>query len=351
MPKVVLPLHSELTDMDCLKDSLLLHSETINKRSGGQTLLSLLVRYKPDLIHDHGAWLPFHLKIFLLAKFLRIPYVLSPHGNFEAWAMSHKGLKKKFAWHLYQKFIVKYSSALVVNSFHEYSRLRELGFKNKIAIIPNGVEFPVDRSGVDQEIKLPVKKALFFSRINPIKGVLELLEAWKASSALEFGYVLNIYGNSDDESYLARVKSRIAELGLGDSVFLRGAVYGSEKWRIYKEHDFFILPSYSENFGIVVAEALFSGLPVITTDGAPWHHLDEMGFGKTVSLQDQSLRVAIDEYMIKFGKKDGVPAEIRFAASQYAADNFSWPEIALKYSEFYKWLLGQGEAPLFLKAE
>lgn len=352
VPKVVLPLYKFLSGSYCAKNFGLFHSDPSLRDEHGKGLISWLLSLRPDIIHDHGAWLPFHLKVFIAAKLFDIPFVVSPHGNFDAWAMSHKGLKKKIAWHAYQKHIIRFSAAVVVNSQLEYRRLRELGFNNTIAIIGNGVEFPLLPSDARAESKSITRKALFFSRINPIKGILELLLAWKNSQArVVHGYILNIYGNSDDAVYLALVSAKITELGLCDSVFLKGPVYGEAKWAVYEDHDFFILPSHSENFGIVVAEALFSGLPVITTDGTPWRHLDALGLGRSISLKDKSLQLAIDERIEILVAEGGLSADFRVAAKKYAVENFSWIEIAAKYLVFYHWMLGEGERPDFVRVD
>lgn len=352
VPKVVLPLYKLLKNSSCSQNFGLFHSDLALMDEPRKGLMSWLLSLRPNIIHDHGAWLPFHLKVFIAAKLCGIPFVLSPHGNFDAWAMSHKGLKKKIAWHAYQKHIIRFSAAIVVNSQLEYRRLRELGFNNCIAVIGNGVEFPRLCSDVKTESKAITRKALFFSRINPIKGVLELLSAWKNSQArVTHGYILNIYGNSDDAAYLARVSAAITELGLCDSVFLKGPVYGDAKWAVYEDHDFFVLPSHSENFGIVVAEALFSGLPVITTDGTPWRHLEALGLGKSVSLKDQSLRLAIDERIESLVAEGVLSVAFRTSARKYAVENFSWDKIAVKYLEFYRWMLNKGERPRFVRVD
>lgn len=351
IPKVVMPLYAQL-NRESFGDFYLLHSDSIREGQKKIGLISWISKLRPDVVHDHGTWLPFHLKVFIAAKLFGVPFVMSPHGSIDAWAMAHKGMKKKIAWHGYQKYIIRFADAVVVNSQLEYLRLRELGFNNPVAIIENGVEFPQHPSVFESKPKEITRKALFFSRINPKKGILELLLAWKNSQArVAHGYTLNIYGNSDDAAYLALVSKRIVELKLSDSVFLKGPIYGEAKWTVFAEHDFFILPSYSENFGIVVAEALFSGLPVITTDTTPWQHLEALALGRSVSLKDQSLRLAIDERIETLVKDGGLSVGSRVTARKYVVENFSWTVIALKYVLFYEWILGKAEKPDFLMVD
>ena len=158
------------------------------------------------------------------------------------------------------------------------------------------------------------RRVLFVSRMHPKKGVLELVESWarvfKAKGegeqwCCELVYTVN---GPEEKAYEQKVKQRIIELGMSyvegqrskvkgqtedgrnhcrtsglgpqtsspDFIFT-GALDDEKKWEAYGRADLFVLPTYSENFGIVVAEALWAGVPVITTKGAPWAELEETG--------------------------------------------------------------------------
>ena len=129
-------------------------------------------------------------------------------------------------------------------------------------------------------------RVLFVSRMHPKKGVLELVEAFKkvvSGGVRECGsegvkewkveLVYTVSGELERE-YEAKVKARVKELGLEDRFIFTGALNDDEKWKAYARADLFVLPTYSENFGIVVAEALWAGVPVITTKGTPWSELE-----------------------------------------------------------------------------
>ena len=136
------------------------------------------------------------------------------------------------------------------------------------------------------------KRVLFVSRMHPKKGVLELVEAWsKLSSAssvvkdwcCELVYTVN--GDFERE-YEAKVKAKVKELRLENQFIFTGALNDDEKWEAYDRADLFVLPTYSENFGIVVAEALWAGVPVITTKGTPWKELEDRKCGKWIDLPE-----------------------------------------------------------------
>lgn len=130
------------------------------------------------------------------------------------------------------------------------------------------------------------------SRMHPKKGVMELMEAWgrlvvsrqsSVVSGWECELVYTVSGELEKE-YEAKVKARVKELGLEDQFIFTGALDDEKKWKAYGRADLFVLPTYSENFGIVVAEALWAGVPVITTKGTPWKELEDRKCGKWIDL-------------------------------------------------------------------
>ena len=76
-----------------------------------------------------------------------------------------------------------------------------------------------------------------------------------------------------------------------------GGVYGDEKWRLFRCADVFVLPTYSENFGIVVAEALACGTPVITTIGTPWQDLEGMHCGWYTEIGVRPTTQALEAFL------------------------------------------------------
>ena len=86
-------------------------------------------------------------------------------------------------------------------------------------------------------------------------------------------------------------------MGVSEQVQLISGVYGSEKWKRFQQADLFVLPSYSENFGIVVAEALASGAPVLTTKGTPWQELETQGCGWWIELSVDEIVKALRAFI------------------------------------------------------
>ena len=248
----------------------------------------IVLDIKPDIVHLHGLWNFDIHRCAVICRRWNIPYVIAPRGMLEPWSLKQKWLKKRIARFLYQDRDLKKAAALHATAESEAEQFRKLGFTNYCIVSPNGVNLPdgkVERVGGDGQ-----RRALFVSRMHQKKGVLELVEAWSRVKPGGWCCELVYTVNSDEErAYEQKVKDRILVLGMSykdndgtihsststqDVDFLfTGPLDDEKKWAAYARADLFALPTYSENFGIVVAEALWAGVPVITTKGTPWGEL------------------------------------------------------------------------------
>lgn len=287
----------------------------------------------PAVVHVHGLWTPFEWRACAYARRSGVPLVMSPHGMLEPWALRHKRLKKWLAWRLYQRRWLARADLLVVNSWNEYRTVRSMGLKGPVAVIENGVDTSdFDQAAVRDDRR---KCVLFLSRLSPVKGVLDLLGAWSRLPT-DHGYELRLYGPADP-GYAEQIDAAIERLALGTSVKLKGPVFGTEKWQAYRNADVFVLPSYSENFGIVVAESLLAGLPVITTKATPWECLEAERLGWLVENDPGQLAEALRQAM---QLSDSQREQMRGRAAAYARAHFLWPDIIDKYAETYAWVTG-----------
>ncbi len=240
---------------------------------------------KFDLVHIHGLWNPRLHDVAVLCRSANVPYIIAPRGMLEPWSLQQKWIKKKIARFLYQDKDLTCAAALHATAESESEQFRRLGFKNPVIISPNGVNVPKNFSRVERVDREEKRRALFVSRMHPKKGVLELIEAWKNAKMDGWKCELVYTINGDFEmAYEAKVKARVHELGLDDSFIFTGPLDDKAKWAAYARAALFVLPTYSENFGIVVAEALWAGVPVITTKGTPWSELETMKCGWWIDL-------------------------------------------------------------------
>lgn len=292
--------------------------------------------WKPDVIHDHGLWLPSNHASARLGRHNRIPRVVSPRGMLEPWCLKHRRLRKNVAWRLYQHRDLLSTSCLHATSERESEQFRRLGFRQPVILQPNGVQLP-ENGSLSQEIKKhPDKREiLFLSRIHTVKGLENLIQAW--CQVRRPSWKVTITGTGD-EDYRQKLKKLVDSTGLRDSVSIGPGDHSSEKWRRLRQADVVVLPSYSENFGIVVAEALGVATPVITTTGTPWRQLRDQGCGWCVAPTVSGISSALKEAM------NCSPDELQHMGQlgrAWVLKSFAWKDIGQRMCDSYLWLLGR----------
>jgi len=239
----------------------------------------------PDILHDNGIWLRHNHRFAVFAEKHGIPRIVSTRGMLEPWAISHKGLKKRIAWRLYQRHDLKQALCHIATGEAEARSLQDLGLGVPIAIVPNGVDVPEERpfsiaSESERECRNGRKRtALFLGRIYPIKGLPMLIEAW--ARVRPDGWHLRIAG-PDEADHQKLVERAVSAAGLGEIVSFTGPIEPQMRTSAFRDAELFVLPTHSESFGMVVAEALAHSLPVLTTKAAPWSILRERGCGWSV---------------------------------------------------------------------
>ena len=294
-------------------------------------LWSVVEAVRPDVLHDHGAWLPSNAAAAWVAHRADVPLVATPRGMVTDWSLSHQAWKKRTAWHLYQKHVFRQASLFHATAPAEVENLRALDLTQPVAVIPNGVDLPEtlpDTPAPDE------KRALFLSRIHPKKGLPMLLDAW--AEVQPDGWTLELVGPSED-GHRAELEAQAAELGLDGAVVFSGPVDDEDKWDRYAAADLFVLPTHSENFGIVVAEALAAEVPVLTTTGAPWQELEDHDCGWWVEPEPDVIR---DALATATGQERDTLAAIGRRGRALVESTYTWAAVGRKMRRAYEWLLG-----------
>lgn len=318
------------------------------KNAGENTVFKRLAHHRKEvsdlcaeanvqIVHDNGLWLPQNRSCYLAARDLGLPYILSTRGMLEPWSLSHKRWKKRVARILYQNEILQNTAVFHATSNEEATAIRELGYKQPIAIQPNGIEFPSARILKSKKLKMP-RRVLFISRIHKKKGLENLIKAWAEVRPKQWEVVI---AGPEEGTHANDLRAMLSKLGLVDCFKFVGEVGGDQKTDLFNSAELFVLPSFSENFGVVVAESLAHGVPVITTEQTPWHALSEHRSGWWIENTVRSLAATLRE------ATDMTPQQLENMGrrGRRQAKEFLWPNIALEISKVYKWATHGGPVP------
>jgi glycosyltransferase involved in cell wall biosynthesis len=318
------------SDMSAEKSPLLTRHPRVQPITG--LLPGAVDRFgRPDILHDNGIWLPHNHHLASLAARRNLVRVVSTRGMLEPWAIGHKKSKKRLAWWLYQRRDLRRASFHHTTAPAEAQNLLQFQLGVPVGVIPNGVdEAHVDHS---QRQRSETRTALFLGRLHPVKGLSLLLDAWVRLRPA--GWQLQIAG-PDEIGYRSALEKKITAASLSQTVHFSGPLDGAAKERAFLNADLFVLPSFSESFGMAIGEALAHGLPVLTTTGAPWPMIAQRGCGWSVAP-------TVD------GITDGLRRAIALDPARLAAmgetgrdlvrSDFAWPNVAKQFLQTYESLL------------
>lgn len=289
-----------------------------------------------DIIHDHGLWMMPNIYAAVAARRTGARLVISPRGMMSEWSWNHSRLKKMVSGCLGQYRALKECAMWHATSREEYEDIRRLGYRQPVALIANGVDI------CERETNLLRKnQLLFLSRLHPKKGVDILLRCW-SRLCREFPQWQLLIAGPDNHAYADSLKEMAGRLECTNCVFT-GEVVGRAKDLLYDESAIFVLPTHSENFGLVIAEALAHGTPVITTTGTPWRSLPGHHCGECIELGEDTLTDALRNLM------QATP-EVRESMGRNGQElmrrEYGWNGLGEKMMEAYAWLrIGSGTPP------
>lgn len=314
----------------------------LEPKSSYKEIETFICNRKIDLIQLQSIWDPIYHQIAVLARKHHIPYIITPRGMLEPWSLTQKSFKKRLALLLYQKRDLNKAACVYTTAKLEAINVKRLGINASCSIIPNGID--IDGYPCRTDIGKVQKRILFLSRIHKKKGIEVLLDAWENLHSDYSDWQVLIVGNGDDD-YISELKIKIANAGLSNSIDIVPPVFGEDKISLYHSSSLFVLPSYSENFGMVVAEALSCGVPVITSRNTPWEILEGMKCGWWIPLSQEALTRTLKEALqmsptslFMMGQRGRTIIE----------GLFSYRSVAAKAIELYEWILYGLKKPIFL---
>lgn len=300
-----------------------------------------------NVIHSHGMWQMCTVYPGKAAKSGKTKLVISPRGSLSSWAMNHGSWFKGIFWPLLQRPALSQAACFHATAESEYEDIRRLGFKQPVAIIPNGIDVPE----FAQKTHAGNRTLLFLGRLHPIKGIDILLDAWAAVMDHFSNWRLLIAGTDtgygQQGGYLKEMKALAAKLKL-KRVEFSGPLYGEAKLSAYREADLFVLPTHSENFGVTVAEALSAGTPAIVTKGAPWQGLEAHHAGWWINIGVDPLVATLEKAMAESFDE---LAQRGLNGREWMIRDFSWQTIGNRMDQTYRWLIDGGKTPSWVRTD
>lgn len=254
------------------------------------------------------------------------PLVWSGRGAFQRWEHTRRRTLKQ-AWERSCAAILRgHPHTIHVTSPEEGKAARTQMPDSPLVEIPNGVDIPgsvAPRSWKPEGCT----RILYLGRFDPIKGIENLIDAIALAKTPQLE--LSLCG-SGEANYTASLARRIEEKGLSEKVKLAGFVEGAAKTRAFERADICVLPSFSENFGMTVVEALSHGVPVIASRGTPWQELKTHDAGDWVANDPASLAQAIDDLAQKN------LAVLGQNGRSWMLESFDWNAVARRMADVYR---------------
>lgn len=299
-----------------------------------------------DIIHQHGIWMPISIYNKKIRRNSKLKSVIQPHGYLEPFRLNISKYKKKLAFTFFEKSNLESASVLIACAEDEGVKLKEM-FPNKdVAVIHNGIPLSFfDEPSLRNANGNKKKRLLFLSQIIPIKGLERLFEVIADIGVHRFvGWELLIAGY-EENNYTKLLKKIVNDLRLDNLVSFVGPKLGKEKVEIFDNTDVFILPTFNENFGIVVAEALARGIPVITTTGTPWEELNTYNCGFYVDNSNEGLKKGLLEILESSQKE---LYEMGSRGRTLIESKYLWNKTTIRTIELYDWIINGGVKPGFV---
>jgi glycosyltransferase involved in cell wall biosynthesis len=295
-----------------------------------------------DLAHIHALFSPISSLAATIARHQQLPYILRPLGTLDPADLQKKRQLKQLYAAVLERPNLAGCSAIHFTSDQESKISERFGTISRDIVLPLGVNPAIDHPQARQEIRqrydIPDERPLilFMSRLDPKKGFDLLLPALQKLAEDQDFYFVLAGSNSQDPDYERQIAAQIQESVLADRTTIAGFVAGEDKATLLQAADLFVLPSYYENFGIAVAEAMVAGVPVVISDQVYiWEQIQQAEAGWVSPCTIEGL---VAQLQLAIG--DGAERRRRGEnAKAYALENYSWGAIGQQMVEVYRQIL------------
>ncbi len=293
-----------------------------------------------DVVHIHTLY---RFTSTVAAHYCRrdgVPYILRPHGTLDPFLFHRHRLRKRIYEALFETRNLRKAAAVHFTANEEMRLAESLGLRFRGVVVPLGVDpkLPTNRDQLREQFSRDwpatrgKKVILFLSRLNFKKGLDLLAKAFGAVARARSDVHLFLAG-PDDEGYGRKVSQWLSDQGALDRATFAGMLSGERKAAAIAAAEMFVLPSYSENFGFAVVEALAAGVPTIISNKVNiWREVSDARAGLVVNCDADELARAILTLL-----DDGeLRRDLGEAGRQLVAEKFNWPDIAVRMTAVYR---------------
>ena len=296
-----------------------------------------------DIFHSHGLWMMPNVYAAVPSLVHGGHYIVSPRGTLSEVALKFSPHAKKLFWLTHQKRALNRACVLHATSEDEYLDIRRAGLTQPVAVIQNGIDVPRVSGGQHRKRE---NTLLYLGRIHPKKGLELAIRVWGQLCREFHDWTFRIVGRGA-ATYITGLKGLCRTTG-ARRVRFEGPLYGDEKLSAMMSASLSILPTKNENFGMVVAESLACGTPVVTTRGAPWRALVANACGWWVHQDENALEAALREAL---SLDEKTLSAMGRAGREWMLRDYDWASIAQRMNEVYKWTLLRTAKPECLRID
>ncbi|MDJ0674833.1 MAG: glycosyltransferase [Calothrix sp. MO_167.B42] len=315
------------------------------------SLVSWLANHVIDyeLVHTHTIFAPLILFSQWICKFHHIPYIVTPHGMLESWALSYKAWKKQMYYALFENRTLKQSSTIQATASSEVDNIKSLGLNTPIVFIPNGIHCHEFENLPEPEIfyqNFPATRnktlILFLGRIDPKKG-LDLLAPAFAKVHEKFPETHLVIAGPDSIGFLPTVKNYFTQASCLDAVTFTGMLTGELKFAALTAASLYVAPSYSEGFSMSVLEGMASGLTCVITTGC---NFPEAAAAQAAHMVDIDAD-AIANALIQCLSNPQSAKAMGDRARDFICQNYTWEHAAEKLIQVYRAIIDKKPLPKY----
>jgi len=308
--------------------------------SVSRSIFRHILTFKPSLIHVHGLW---RRPTRLASRFtsMGIPYIVTPHGMVDPWAMKRSAWKKQIAWNLWDKSALSNSSCIQALCKAEFEAIRALLPNASVSVVPNGVDIPslpptdnIPSPPWSRLLPANAKVLLFLGRYHHKKGIQQLITAWKSVSELanSSGWHIVFIGYGDNgelqrQVHLLRSSSNI------NNIHVLGPSFGSDRTSAFIGADAFILPSFSEGLPMAALEAMSHATPCLLSNAC---NLQDALSSSSGLLADPNHESLINALRQLFAIPSPALQALGLKGREYVKARFDWDRVCYETNDIYE---------------